>query len=380
MKNIEAKYIVNDTITFKYAKGVSSEIGKEFHAFHEIIYFMGGNAKFISENMYINGAYHHPTFLYESTFNFIGLVIMLVCRRKFKRLQTGDLVGGYLMWYGGVRIFTETLRSQSGANEILTLEIPGLPAIPVSIFISVLFIIIGLAFLIVKRLVGPKTYYLEELKRVEENRYDTVLFDLDGTLLDTKPLIDRSFIHTFEHFRPGLVLTDEELDSFFGPSLRQTFSKYSDDQNEIEEMIKYYREYNMKNHDEMVKAFPFATEVLKKLAKRGYKLGVVSSKRTDLVEHGLFISKLLGYMQIVIGEGDVSNSKPDPEGILLSMKQLNSKKALYVGDGVGDILAGKNAGIDTVGVLYSDRAEQIIAAEPTYTITDLNKLLIILAE
>lgn len=51
MQNIEAKYIVNDTITFKYAKGISSETGKEFHAFHEIIYFMGGKAKFISENM-----------------------------------------------------------------------------------------------------------------------------------------------------------------------------------------------------------------------------------------------------------------------------------------------------------------------------------------
>ncbi len=51
MQNIEAKYLVNDTITFKYAKGVSSETGKEFHAFHEIIYFMGGKAKFISENI-----------------------------------------------------------------------------------------------------------------------------------------------------------------------------------------------------------------------------------------------------------------------------------------------------------------------------------------
>ena len=51
MQNIEAKYIINDSITFKYAKGVSSETGKEFHAFHEIIYFMGGKAKFISENI-----------------------------------------------------------------------------------------------------------------------------------------------------------------------------------------------------------------------------------------------------------------------------------------------------------------------------------------
>lgn len=331
--------------------------------------------KFITDNMYIKGAYHHPTFLYESALNFVGLVLMLVARRKFKKLQTGDLVGGYLVWYGGVRIFTEYLRSLSGANEILKLG-----PIPVSILISCIFIVLGIAFLIIKRFVGPKVNYLEELKRIEENRYDTILFDLDGTLLDTRGLINRSFVHTFEHFRPGYILTDEELDSFFGPSLRQTFSRYSKDQEEIEEMIKYYRAYNISNHDEMVKAFPNAKEVLKKLSMRGYKLGVVSSKVTTLVEHGLFISKLLPYMQVVIGETEVKNPKPDPEGINEAIRQLKSKKAMYVGDGVGDIKAGKNANIDTVGVLYSNRTEQILAEEPTYTIENLNQLLIILAE
>ena len=204
--------------------------------------------------------------------------------------------------------------------------------------------------------------------------------DLDGTLLDTKGLVTRSFVYTFEHFRPELKLTDEELDSFFGPSLRQTFSKYAKDENEVEEMIKYYREYNIAHHDEMAKAFPNAKEVLKKLSKKGYKLGVVSSKKTDLVEHGLFINKLLEYMQIVICEEDVTTPKPAPEGINKALLKLDSKKALYVGDGVGDIQAGKNANIDTIGVLYSDRADQIIAAEPTYTISELNKILIILAE
>ena len=113
---------------------------------------------------------------------------------------------------------------------------------------------------------------------------------------------------------------------------------------------------------------------------RGYKLGVVSSKVTTLVEHGLFISKLLPYMQVVIGETEVKNPKPDPEGINEAIRQLKSKKAMYVGDGVGDIKAGKNANIDTVGVLYSNRTEQILAEEPTYTIENLNQLLIILAE
>ena len=256
---------------------------------------------FITENMKIGGIYRHPTFLYESTLNFIGLVLMFVARRKLKKLQSGDLVGGYLVWYGGVRIFTESLRSKSGANEILKLEIGSL-SIPVSIMISVIFILLGVAYLIAKRFIGPKTYYLEEVKRVEENRYDTILFDLDGTLLDTRNLVNRSFIHTFEHFRPGYIISDEELDSFFGPSLTETFSRFTEDKNEVEAMIKYYREYNIKNHDEMVKAFPNAKEVLKKLYNKGYKLGVVSSKRTDLVEHGLFVTNLLPYMSVVIGE------------------------------------------------------------------------------
>ncbi|MDE6660579.1 MAG: prolipoprotein diacylglyceryl transferase [Anaeroplasmataceae bacterium] len=334
---------------------------------------------FITENMYIKDhlttAYRHPTFLYESILNLVGLVLMMVARRKFKKLESGDLIGGYLVWYGLVRIPIEILRSNSGANEILMAG-----PIPMSILISIIFIVCGIAFLIVKRFVGPRTNYQELMQKIKENKYDTILFDLDGTLLNTRELINRSFVHTFGHFRPDKVLTDEELDSFFGPSLRQTFSRYSDDENEIEEMVKYYRDFNVALHDEVVTAFPGAKSIIKALARKGYKVGVVSSKKTDLVEHGLDLFGMLDNVRVVIGEEDVNHPKPDPEGILKAMEMLHSKKALYVGDGVGDIEAGKNAGIDTIGVLYSDRKEQIIAAEPTYTIKSLSDILTILVE
>ncbi|MDE7106482.1 MAG: prolipoprotein diacylglyceryl transferase [Anaeroplasmataceae bacterium] len=335
---------------------------------------------FITENMYItdsyvSGAYCHPTFLYESLLNLVGLILMLVARRKFKRLESGDLIGGYLVWYGIVRIPIEILRSHSGANEILMAG-----PIPMSILISIIFIVAGIAFLIVKRFIGPRTNYKELMHKIKENRYDTVLFDLDGTLLNTRELINRSFIHTFEHFRPEKVLTDEELDSFFGPSLRQTFSRFSEDNEEIEEMVKYYREYNVAVHDELVTAFPGAKSIIRGLARKGYKVGVVSSKKTDLVEHGLKLFGMYDFVRVVIGEEDVTNPKPAPEGILKAMDLLHSKKAVYVGDGVGDIEAGKNAGIDTIGVLYSDRKQQIIDAAPTYTINGLNDILQILVE
>lgn len=329
----------------------------------------------LGENMFIDGAYRHPVFLYESLLNLVGLVLMLVFRRKFKKLESGDLIGGYLVWYGIVRIFTESLRMNSGVNEPLMAG-----PIPMSILTSVIFILCGIAFLVAKRFIGPRTNYAKLMETIKENKYDTVLFDLDGTLLNTRELINRSFVHTFEHFRPDHVLTDEELDSFFGPSLRQTFSRYSTDEQEIEEMIQYYREFNVASHDEMVTAFPGAKSLIRTLARKGYKLGVVSSKKTDLVEHGLEIFGMRDKIKVIIGEEDVKNPKPDPEGILEAMRILDSKKALYVGDGVGDIEAGKNAGIDTIGVLYSDRKEQILAAEPTYTIHSLDQILVILVE
>lgn len=329
----------------------------------------------LGENMFIDGAYRHPVFLYESLLNLVGLVLMLLFRRKFKKLESGDLIGGYLVWYGIVRIFTESLRMNSGVNEPLMAG-----PIPMSILTSVIFILCGIAFLVAKRFIGPRTNYAKLMETIKENKYDTVLFDLDGTLLNTRELINRSFVHTFEHFRPDHVLTDEELDSFFGPSLRQTFSRYSTDEQEIEEMIHYYRQFNVASHDEMVTAFPGAKSLIRTLARKGYKLGVVSSKKTDLVEHGLEIFGMRDKIKVIIGEEDVKNPKPDPEGILEAMRILDSKKALYVGDGVGDIEAGKNAGIDTIGVLYSDRKEQILAAEPTYTIHSLDQILAILVE
>lgn len=333
---------------------------------------------FITENMLINGAYRHPVFLYESLLNLVGLIAILVLRRKFKKLESGDLIGFYLIWYGIVRIPIELLRGQSGANEILMAG-----PIPMSILISFIFIVSGITFLVCKRFFGERINYQELIKKIEDNRYDTILFDLDGTLLNTRALIDRSFVHTFEHFYPELVSSNEiynMLDSFFGPSLRQTFSRFTDDEEKIEEMIRYYRSYNVSIHDECVTAFPNAKSLIKTLAKKGYKLGVVSSKKKDLVEHGLELFGMLQYIRIVIGEDDVKNPKPDSEGILAAMEALHSKKALYVGDGIGDIRAGKNASIDTIGVLYSERKEEIKAEQPTYTINDLSEILTILME
>ena len=356
---------------------------------------------FIANQMYIDGAYRHPVFLYEATLNLLGFAFMLIARRKIKILESGDLMAVYLVWYGAVRIPCEALRLNSGVSEPLMMG-----PIPASIFTAVLFIVAGVAFFVSKRTIltklAPRRNYHEILEYTRENHVDTLIFDLDGTLLDTKELIDHSFIETFRKFRPDYVLSDDELDSFFGPTLYESFSRYSDSEDEINEMIAYYREYNLAHHDEMVMAFKGAREVLKALSHKRYRIGIVSSKKKDLVIHGLEHCGLDDFVDVIIGPEDVKNPKPDPEGINKALAELNAidenmddsnkkkraprdeevykKHALYIGDNKADIEAAKNAGIRSCGVLYIKHPEIMLEASPDFVINKLTELMNICGE
>ena len=341
----------------------------------------------ITDNMYINNAYRHPVFLYESCLNLIGLIIILVARKKSKKVYSGDFMGFYLVWYGLVRIFTESLRMHSGVSEPLMLG-----NISVSILMSVLGIILGVTYLVLKRVIkkfnGKESYY--QIKQdVKKEAIDTIIFDLDGTLLDTKSLIDHTFTYVFQKYFPTHELTQAELDSFFGPPLYDTFKRYTDDENLINEMIDAYRDWNKEHHNDYVKPFDGAKYTLKALHKKGYIVAVVSSKIKEMVRYGLEYNGLLEYVDYIIGEGEVI-AKPNPEGILRVMNHYKfSKNALYVGDNASDIYAGHNAdkfykerNIDksckSVGVLYSLKLDDLEKSEPNYYIKDLEALLTLL--
>lgn len=114
--------------------------------------------KFISEQMYINGQFRQPTFLYESLWNFVGLVFILIIRR-FKVFKIGDALAFYLTWYGVGRIITESMRLESGVSEPLMAF-----GIPVSILVSVLFILSGIALFVLKRIYAKDLPYYVDYK------------------------------------------------------------------------------------------------------------------------------------------------------------------------------------------------------------------------
>lgn len=122
---------------------------------------------FIMDNMKIGSTYYHPTFLYESMWNFVGLVLIIVAARKLKKLHVGDFIGFYLLWYGfGRAVLIEPFRT----DPLM------LGDIRINVVIPALMSIGGLIYIIVKHLKFPQELYLDERSK-ERFEDDLVLVD-----------------------------------------------------------------------------------------------------------------------------------------------------------------------------------------------------------
>lgn len=203
----------------------------------------------------------------------------------------------------------------------------------------------------------------------------TILFDLDGTLIDTNELIIQSFLHTLGKYYPNRYSREDVL-PFIGPSLSETFS--SIDPALVKEMIQEYRTFNIAHHDDLVEEFEGVNETIATLKEKGFKLAIVTTKRLDIVKKGLELTKLDSYFEVVVTFDDVSNVKPDPEPILLALEKLEAKpeEALMVGDNFHDILGGKNAGTKSAGVAWSAKGRAHLEQfEPDYMLEKMKDLL-----
>jgi pyrophosphatase PpaX len=211
-------------------------------------------------------------------------------------------------------------------------------------------------------------------------KVNTLLFDLDGTLINTNDLILASFQHTLDHYYPGQYKREDAI-QFLGPPLYDTFVKM--DQNRVDEMIETYREHNLSHHDQLVTEFEGVYETIEALHKQGYKLGIVTTKLRHTVNMGLKLTKLDQFFDVVVTLDDVKHAKPDPEPVLKALELLGAKpeEAIMVGDNHHDILSGQNAGTKTAGVAWSIKGvEYLQSYKPDYIFDNMRDLLTILEE
>lgn len=207
------------------------------------------------------------------------------------------------------------------------------------------------------------------------NKITTLLFDLDGTLIDTNELIIQSFLHTMEKYYPGQYQREDVL-PFIGPTLMQTFGSLNMDK--AEEMIRVYREFNHAQHDYYTKEFAGVYETIKTLHEKGFKLGIVTAKILETSRRGLKLSRLEPFFDTIIALDHTTKPKPDPQPVLKALDTLGSspEEAIMVGDNYHDILAGKNAGTKTAGVSWSIKGKDfLLEYSPDYMLEKMDDLL-----
>lgn len=205
-------------------------------------------------------------------------------------------------------------------------------------------------------------------------RLETILFDMDGTLIDTNELIMESFKHTFSEY--GLSYTRDEMIAFNGPPLIDTFQAIRPDK--AQEMVEIFRKHNRAFHTAYVKAFPYVREVVQKLQVKKIAMAVVSSKMESSIRLGLRDAGLLDLFTTFVGVDDISHAKPHPESIDKAIALLDAKKAstLMIGDNYHDIEAGQKAGVRTAGVSWSMKGKAFLEQyQPTFMLDDMRDLL-----
>lgn len=198
-----------------------------------------------------------------------------------------------------------------------------------------------------------------------------VLFDLDGTLIDTNELIIKCFKYIYkEHL--NLEVSTEEICKHFGEPLIETFRRH--DEKNAESLTEYYKKYNSEIHDDMAKGFGGARETILALKELGLKVGVVTSKRKEMTDRGLKIVGIDDLMDVIVTPEDTKLHKPNPEPILFACDILGvyPKNVLYVGDSSYDIRSSKAAGAKACLVKYTVLSlEELMLLSPNYMVDSL---------
>ncbi|GED18718.1 pyrophosphatase PpaX [Kurthia gibsonii] len=204
--------------------------------------------------------------------------------------------------------------------------------------------------------------------------YKGLLFDFDGTLLDTNELIMETFYHVLSPKFPGKY-KKEDMAQFIGPSLKETFTAI-DPQN-AENLIEEYITWNRVHHDELVSEFDGVVEVLTQLKRAGLKLAIVSTKRREAILTGLHVLGVEELFDVIISNDEVEHTKPHPEPVLLALQELGLQKheVIMIGDNYHDIEGGQNAGVHTAGVAWSLKGAAFLEAlHPTYMLYHMRDL------
>ena len=198
------------------------------------------------------------------------------------------------------------------------------------------------------------------------SKIKAVLFDFDGTLVDTNPAVINSWQYMASKVLGDVRFPLDYLTATFGKPLvdcmAQTIIDYDIKGYTPTELCKIYREYQRFNQDKMGDPFPGIKDLVYALKEKGYKLGIVTSRKNQDTRNQL-VRTDIDIFDAVVGMDDTQIHKPEPEPCLICCQKLgvDPSEAIMIGDSRYDIACGNNAGAATVFVTWSacEKAENL---------------------
>lgn len=212
-------------------------------------------------------------------------------------------------------------------------------------------------------------------------RFPVVLFDLDGTLIDSLELLVSAMTHAFDS-RQGPRPSVEEWVATIGRPLLWQFGQYATSDDDLQHLVRTYRAFQHEHHDRLTRAYDGIPALVADLHGAGHALGVVTSKFGQLANRSLAHVGLAPHFHVVVGADQTTKHKPDPDPIWFALRELGHEpsRAVYVGDSPFDVMAANAAGVTSIAVTWGAAAEgplrEVAPKHVVRTVTELEVLLL----
>ncbi len=304
----------------------------------------------------IGRSFANVTVWFANGLDLIGFIVLYFFVRPYHEgRRRGDVAAAGFMWIALTRLICMVMKWDPTARNVL------LPAAVTELFGILLYVIVHR-----RRPTKP-----------------IVLFDLDGTIMDTRSMVIQCFKYLYMKYNDPLNFTKEKRNLVFRVPLKEALEQLFPDQ-DPDMLAEEYRKYQSSfSWSDSVSLYPNVKTTLDELWQNGYLLGIVSTRLTSSCESWLRQLDLSHCFGTILGRDQYENPKPEPGGILYAGKKLKRghDSCVYVGDGLNDIRSAKAAGVYSVAFISDpSKKEALEELKPNRVITDMSELLEILQE
>ncbi|MBI2329811.1 HAD-IA family hydrolase [Candidatus Daviesbacteria bacterium] len=208
---------------------------------------------------------------------------------------------------------------------------------------------------------------------MKKRKFDAVLFDIDGTVLNTGEYIFQAYKYTMDlHFKRSI--TWEEVVPVLGLPFAKCY-RILTNLEEVDYLMECHHQFQSKN-PQLVKVYKNTQKTLEEVKKTGVIIAAVTSHTGNLLQRNLKIAGVEKYFKAIVTPDHVKKPKPDPESIIKALETLKVKpdRAVFVGDSPADMEAGKKAGVKTIAALYGFHGRKLLKLKPDYTVNDISQI------